>query len=122
MKWLLTIMLLCAAAEAEPLVHMGASAGINGVMYTLCTGAMNRQVDLRPGCLVTSSLLTGTIGLLSEINDAQSGPLDTHDLALDAIGITASAIIIYLVDIRGKSDKPANISFTGNGLQLAWRW
>lgn len=124
MKWLLVLLFISPVAKAEPAMHVGVSAGLNTALYTLCTGAMNRQVDLRLGCLGVSTFMTGMAGLLTEVNDStiQHTPnLDTGDLTADIIGLVISGVIIYAVDIHGQEEKKVFVGYKNNMLMVGWR-
>lgn len=122
------IMLLCSAGFAEigadKFEHAGVSAALNGLTYTLCTGALGRSVDIRPGCLVASTFMTGMVGVLTEVNDSvntHSPTLDTGDLAADAVGLAVSALVIYTIDIHGQKDGP-KVGYKNNMLTIGWNF
>lgn len=112
-----------AEIGADKFAHAGVSAGLNLTFYTLFSNALGREVGIRPGALVMSSMLTLGIGLMKEVDDSvvtHSPYLDGGDLAADLVGIGVSALGIYLVDIHGQKDM--TIGYKDNRLVVGWRF
>lgn len=129
MRRLLTTLLLLLSNWAwseigiDKFEHVGVSAGLNVAFYTLFSGALGRGIDIRPGALVMSSVLTLGIGFMKEADDSYRmhvPTLDGGDLAADMIGVGISALGIYLVDIRGKKDM--QVGYKDNRITIGWRF
>lgn len=123
----LSILLFCGSLQAEmgfdKVEHVAVSAGLNTAFYTLFTGGLGRGTDIRVPCLVASSALTLLVGFTTEVNDSvttRSPTLDGGDFAADVVGVAASSLAIWLLDIKGQ-DK-VQLGFKENRLTIGWRF